>query len=236
MTFRIRILCSLIACVVSLNGPATATAQDVNPPRNPPSTRPGNGVDLKAECGFSPFISATYNYADLVTTADPFVGEFDASVTVIEYFDPNCGHCKTLHPIMKDVIEKYQDRVRFFMIPFVLWPYSLAQIEALYVAAAKGKYYDMLDAQLNIQRAGGLSMNDLRILAEELEIDPDWLQARVEEGRHQENIINLRQRIIEQGVSSTPTIMINGRYITEPASKTVDCIGKLIEGALVAGK
>jgi protein-disulfide isomerase len=193
---------------------------------------PANAQAAPAECGFTPYISRTGHYAELVSESDPVVGDFDAPVTVIEYFDPNCGHCRTMHPIMKKVIETYQDRVRFFMIPYVLWPYSLGQIEALYVSAAKGKYYEMLDAQFNVQQPGGLSIDELSDLAESIGIDPDWLKSRVAEGRHQQEIIARRGQIRELGVTGTPTIMINGRYITDSASKTAECIGHLIEEAL----
>lgn len=226
-TYRFRSLCALFVSVICLHSPALSAGQSTDQNRTE--------IDFKAECSYSPYISRSRNFADLVTSADPVVGDIDAPVTVIEYFDPNCGHCKAMHPVMKDIIEKYQDRARFYMVPFVLWEYSLGQIEALYVAAAKGKYYEMLQAQFDNQKAGGLSMNDLRDLAESIDIDPDWLEARVAEGRYQDSILNRRRQIIQKGVTGTPTIMINGRYITESAAKTASCIGQLIEETLVSG-
>ena len=190
----------------------------------------------EGECGFSPFISRASAYRQLVSQNDPSIGDFDAPVTVVEYFDPNCSHCKALHPIMKRVIERYRDHARFFMIPFVLWPHSLPQIEALYIAAARGKYHEMLDAQFSAQKPGGLSVQEISDIADETGLDPEWMKTRLAEGRHQTEIINRRNQIRGLGVTGTPTIMINGRFITDSSSKTAACIGQLIERALETGE
>lgn len=186
------------------------------------------------QCGYTTDISPVEDYGRLVTISDPYMGNFEADVTLIEYFDPNCSHCKNLHPILRDVISKYADRVNFYMIPYVLWPYSMAQIEALYIAAQEGKYFDMLDAQFNIQKPGGLSLYELRQIASELAMDPDRLQARLERGLYRKDILGKREQIIELGVRSTPTLVINGRFITDARAKTLDCLSQLIEEELNA--
>ncbi len=186
------------------------------------------------QCGYTTDIPPVQDYGDLVTISDPYLGNYDAVVTVIEYFDPNCSYCKSLHPVMQQLISKYADRVRFFMIPYVLWPHSMAQIEALYITAQEGKYYDMLDAQYNVQKSGGLSLYELRQIAAELDVDPDQLQARLERGLYRTDILSKKEQIKELGVSGTPTLVINGRFITDSDAKTVECLSRLIEEALKA--
>jgi len=188
----------------------------------------------QVQCGYTTDISPVEDFGRLVTISDPYLGNLHADVTLIEYFDPNCSHCKTLHPILQKVMLKYADRVRFFMIPYVLWPHSMAQIEALYIAAQEGKYFDMLDAQFNIQKPGGLSLYELRQIASELGMDPDRLQARLERGLYRKDILGKREKIIELGVTGTPTLVINGLFITEPQAKTFDCLSQLLEEELKA--
>jgi protein-disulfide isomerase len=182
-------------------------------------------------CSYSPYVSRVQDYANLVTSADPYVGNPDAPVTVVEYIDPNCGHCKHFHPVMKELMERYGDVATFYVVPFVIFPFSLPQVEALYVAAAKGKYYEMLDAQFDAQTPDGLDVDDLTALAVDIGIDPDWLEDRMAEGRHQQEIANRRREIIGLGIPGTPALMINGRFITDLSNATADCIGAMIEAA-----
>jgi len=182
-------------------------------------------------CSYSPYVSRVQDYANLVTSADPFVGNPNAPVTVLEYIDPNCSHCKHFHPVMKELMERYGDRATFYVVPFVIFPSSLPQIEALYVAAAKGKYYEMLDAQFDAQTPGGLDVDELTALAVQIDIDPDWLEDRIAQGRHQQEIANRRREIMGLGIPGTPALMINGRFITDLSTATADCIGSLIEAA-----
>src|SRR5690606_32768031 len=91
--------------------------------------------------------SRVENYEDFVSFGDPSAGDPNSDVIVIEFFDPNCPHCKTLHPLMKAAVDSLGSQARFVFRPFVLRPSSLMQIEALHIAAQQGKFFEMLDAQ-----------------------------------------------------------------------------------------
>jgi len=184
------------------------------------------------ECGYNEDIPEVEDYMRLITFGDPYMGNFDAGVTVVEYFDPNCPHCKTFHPIMKQVIADNEQHARFFMIPFVLWQYSLAQAEALFVAGQDGKYFEMLDAQYDNQKAGGMSLDELVLLAEDIGLDPEVFRGRLERGLNQRMIIARRQEISDLGIGGTPTVMINGRFISSD-SKSRECMNQLIAGVAI---
>ncbi|MFA6908927.1 MAG: DsbA family protein [Patescibacteria group bacterium] len=51
---------------------------------------------------------------------DPFVGSADAKVVVTEYSDFQCPACQSAQPIVKQVIEKYGDRIKFVYNNFPL--------------------------------------------------------------------------------------------------------------------
>jgi protein-disulfide isomerase len=182
------------------------------------------------ECGYDADIPAVEDYMRLITFGDPYKGNFDADVTVIEYFDPNCPHCKTMHPIMNNVIQERGEKARYFMVPYVLWQYSLIQVEALFVAGQDGKYFEMLDAQYEHQQPGGMSIDELTALAKEIGLDPEVFRARVERGMNQGMIMARRQEIIDMGIRGTPAVMINGRVI-DGQSKSFECIVELIDKA-----
>ncbi len=183
-------------------------------------------------CAYSETIAAVEDYGSLVNISDPFLGNVDSKVKVVEYFDPNCPHCREMHPIMDTIIRKYGDRVTFYMIPFVLWPYSIPQVEALYVAAQDGKYYEFLNAQYERQHSGGLTEAEVREAASSIGLDPDILVARVQRGLNNQSILARRKAIADLGVRGTPSVAINGRFI-DGDSKNLDCMSELIEDALV---
>jgi len=187
------------------------------------------------ECSFTEEIPAVEDYMRLVTFSDPYQGNFEADVTVIEYFDPNCPHCKTLHPIMKEVIAANGQHARFFMIPFVLWQYSLPQAEALFVAGQDGKYFDMLDAQYAAQKPGGMTIDELVSLASDIGLDPVVFRTRLEKGLNQRMILARRQEISELGIRGTPSVMINGKFV-DSGSKSLQCINELIAGEVAVLK
>jgi len=43
---------------------------------------------------------------------DPSIGPKDAKVTIVEFFDYNCGFCKRATPWVEEAVEKYGDDIR----------------------------------------------------------------------------------------------------------------------------
>lgn len=189
---------------------------------------------ISDECSYNEELPPVEDYMSLVSIADPYLGNLDADVTVLEFFDPNCPHCATFHTVMKQVIEDSGQHARFYMIPFPLWRYSLLQAEALFVAAQEGKYFEMLDAQYIHQKQGGMSLDEVTVLAEDIGLDPETFRSRVEQGLNQPMILDRRTRIAETGVRGTPSLMINGRFVASD-SKSRLCLNELIAEAATKG-
>ena len=179
------------------------------------------------ECSFRSEVPVAEDYMSLVSIADPYLGDMESSVTVIEFFNPNCPHCATFHPVMKQVVGDMGAHARFFLIPFPLWQYSLVQTEALYVAAQEGKYFDMLDAQYLHQKQGGMSMDEVTVLAGDIGLETAVFRQRLEQGLNQRMILERRQQIAEMGVRGTPSVMINGQLGAGDSLARI-CLNQLI--------
>lgn len=222
--------------------PATAPAAPTTAPAAPAAapapaaaaTPAAPAAPVMGACQYDPAVPAVQNYEQLVTFSDPFSGNASSGVQVLEFFDPNCPHCRTMHPIMKRVIQTHGDRAQFFMIPFIVFPQSLPQIEALYVAAQDGKFDEMIDAQFLAQKASGLSIPELAGLASGMGIDSTVFAQRVSRGLNRTMIASRREQIRNLGVGGVPTVMINGRLIKSEA-KTVACLQEMIEAAAPTG-
>lgn len=166
-------------------------------------------------------------YRDLISKNDPTVGNPEAPVVVIEYLDPNCPHCKQLHPVMSELVARYGLQAYFVFKPIPLWDFSIPQVVALYAAAREGKYEAMLEAQFARQRQGGLTLEELQAIAREIGMNPEQLTRQLQDKALSDYALQQRQQAGMIGVRGVPTVLINGRFVAG-ASRTVECLGQLI--------
>lgn len=184
----------------------------------------------QADCTYNPDIAPVTDWRELVSFADPTKGNPEAPVTVITYFDPNCPHCRTLHPIMEQVVEDHHEDARFVFKPFPLWQHSVAQVHALYAAAQEGKFFEMMQRQFDLQRTEGLSLEVLSQVASDIGMNSAAMETRIDAGLYSNLIMRDRERAMEAGVRSMPAVLINGRFV-DGFSRTRACLGTLIEQA-----
>ncbi len=211
---------------LEVSAPATATTSTAT---ELASDNQGQaGETPVATCTVDDNVDAIKDYKNLLSSFDPVYGPEGADVTVIEYFDPNCPHCQATHPVMKEIIAKYQDRVRFHLIPFPLRSSSLAQIEAMYVAKEQGKFFEMLDAQMAMQETRGLPVDQVRELATLIQMDVTLLNNRWRSGLYRRIVIEQQKKASEAGVSRVPAVIVNGQFVLH---KTPQCISQFIDNA-----
>ena len=189
------------------------------------------GADPAAVCQIDQRMPAVSDYRSLLSSFDPVFGPEDSPVTVVEFFDPNCPSCQATHPVIKEVLAKYRDRVRFHLIPFPLREASLPQIEAMYVAKEQGKFLEMLDAQMAMRVTSGLPVDQIRELATLIGMDVTMLNNRWRSGLYRRVILEQSRKVSSTGMSSVPTLMVNGQYVLQ---KTPECISQFIDEALPA--
>lgn len=167
---------------------------------------------------------------NIMSDSDPVLGNPSADVLLIEFFDPNCHHCRRIHSVMKDVMKKYGDRVKFYMHPIPAWRYSIRQIEALLLAKEKGKYYEMIDQQLENQQKRGLSVDQIAAMADSIGIDPSWMRDRLKRQAVRKQVGRRSYQAQKAGVKNAPTLAIGRKIIS--SSQPTSCIGRLIERTL----
>lgn len=83
--------------------------------------------------------------------ADPAVGNPQGAVTVVEFFDPRCGYCKRMVPVVEELLRRQRD-VRWVMKDFpILGPASVLASRALLAAQKQGKYAELHDAVMKLR-------------------------------------------------------------------------------------
>jgi len=83
--------------------------------------------------------------------ADPAIGNQTGAVTVVEFFDPRCGYCKQMRPVIGELLRRQRD-VRWVMkdLP-ILGPSSVQASRALLAAQRQNRYAELHDAVLKLR-------------------------------------------------------------------------------------
>lgn len=193
-------------------------------------------VDV-AGCRFDPDRPYYSNIDRLITEEDPISGNPEAPVTIIEFLDPNCPHCKTVHPIMKAVAAKYPDQLRIVYKPVALVgsaTHSLDEVSALLQAEEQGRFEEMLEFQfVNQTPRTGLSVNLLTDAAEELGMDAQVFRAAITDGKYNRQARRTRQLFNDLGLTGVPAVILEGRVV-HSQSRSVGCLSHFIEQELAA--
>ena len=140
-------------------------------------------------------------------------GAVDAPVTVVEYGDYECPYCAAAAPVLEQLVEGSDGRVRLVFRNFPLadrHPYALTAALAAEAAAAQGAFWPMHD--LLFTKQDRLTDVALRAYAEHLGLDGDRVvgEPAQEFGDRVENDF---AEGLAAGVEGTPTLFIDGvRY------------------------
>ena len=129
---------------------------------------------------------------------------------------------------MKNIIEAFENDFLIVIKPNPLWNHSLQQIQALYIAKDYGKFDEMLNEQFERQKPGkGLNLDQLKEIADLIGLDSDLMTKRIKKADFLKHIIQENQRVRKAGITSAPTLLLNGKTIASK-SRNVDCIKELL--------
>jgi protein-disulfide isomerase len=146
-----------------------------------------------------------------VEAVGPARGPADAAVTIVEFSDYQCPFCRRAEPTVKEVLAKYEGKVRFVFRHFPLdriHPQARGASEAAACADAQGKFWEyhegLFAENAQLDRAG------LDALAEKTGLDPAAFKVCMDEGRTKDLVQKDLEAGTEAGVSGTPAFFING--------------------------
>ncbi len=149
-----------------------------------------------------------------VGAADHVQGPKSAAVTLVEYGDYECVHCRAVHPIIRELQERLGDRVQYVFRHF---PISSSHIhaqhaaEAAEAAGAQGKFWEMHN--LLFEHGEALEDHHLVRYASELELDIERFEHEFSEHVYAKDVKEDFLSGVRSGVNGTPTFFINGvRY------------------------
>lgn len=149
---------------------------------------------------------------------DHALGSSDAPVTLVEYGDYECPHCRRAHPVVTELRKRLGGTLRFVFRNFPLTelhPHALHAAEAAESVAAHagdGAYWSMHDAIFAHQKDSDDALDDAHLgqYAADVGADTEAVLRDLEAGTHEERVRADFVSGVRSGVNGTPTFFVNG--------------------------
>lgn len=153
-------------------------------------------------------------------------GKDDAKVTLVEFADYKCGHCRDASKALKPLFKKYDGKVKFVFIDFPIITGSQRIAEGAFCAKQQDKYWEYHTAAFDEQ---GKTDNPEDI-AKKVKLDEKKFKECLG-GKDAAALVNKGKEEGERlGVTGTPSMYINGRKVV--SGYTEQALTKEIEKAL----
>ena len=157
----------------------------------------------------------------------PVLGNPDGDVTVVEFFDYQCGPCKSIRQHVFDIVEA-DENVKVVMKEFpVLGPASTTAALAALAAREQGRYLEMHQALMQYQ--GRLSDDVIFAIAVDQGLDLDRLRADMNDKTVEAEIIGNRELAQAIGVRGTPAFIVNETVV--PGAVPLDVLMDMVQEA-----
>jgi protein-disulfide isomerase len=172
----------------------------------------------------------------VATTGFPSKGPANATVTIVEFSDFECPYCGGFYPTLKEVEKNYKDKIRIVYRQFPLTsihPRAMKAAEASLCANDQGQFWQMHDAMFTDQSK--LEVSDLKDKAAKLSMNTATFNACLDSSKYAAGIKSEILEGAKVGVSGTPSLFINGRFLS--GDQPYEDLAKIIDDELSrAGK
>lgn len=160
----------------------------------------------------------------------PSRGPADAPVTIVEFADFRCPHCRTMLPVLDRVLAAYPNDVRlvFVHMPVVSAESGRAAVAAV-AAERQGAFWEMHDFLFELQRQP-LEEELLRGVVLRLGLDADRFSLDL---RSEASVLEVEADLAaaeQLGVRATPAYLVNGRLLE--GTQPFEVFRQLIEAEL----
>lgn len=166
-------------------------------------------------------------------------GNTNSSVTLTEFIDFQCEACYEYYPVVKEIKEKYKDRVKFQIRNFPITSghkFAMKAAIAAEAAARQDKFFAMHDKLFEGQKTWELSSDPQKYFdqyAKEVGLNMDQYKKDLEN----EEVVAVINRdlkdVTDLNAKGTPTFLLNGKMIENPgpsAEKLSELLDRALQG------
>jgi predicted DsbA family dithiol-disulfide isomerase len=181
--------------------------------RNRDQTREAFIKRLKKDYGYKSYLEPLR--INIETAGYPTIGPANAPITIVEFSDFECPFCGGLFPTLKQVEKDYADKLRVVYREFPLnsiHPHAEKAAEAALCAFEQQHFWEFHDSMFGNQRE--LNVDDLKKRAVDMKLDTQKFNECIDSGREVPAIQKDIQEGARAGVTGTPAMFINGRFLS----------------------
>lgn len=145
----------------------------------------------------------------------PVKGNASAPVTLVEFADFECPHCKRAQPVLKQLVDEYKNDVKVYFKNYPLGQHTNARLaaEASVAAQNQGKFWPYTDKVWD--KSEFLTPAELEKIAGEVGLDVAKWRADLASSSTKARVDRDRADGVALGIQSTPSIYINGKLFTD---------------------
>ena len=138
-------------------------------------------------------------------------GNKNGDVTLVEFYDYNCGYCKQVPDVLARLIEEDKNlKVIFKELPILAETSQFASVAAM-ASMKQGKFSKFHSAMMKNKRA--LTEDLILKIATDSGIDEAQLLIDMEDPKIEENIMKTKYLVQNIGISGTPGFVIGNQII-----------------------
>ena len=153
--------------------------------------------------------------AEVPITGAPSKGPEYAPVTIVKFEDYQCPFCKQVQPIFKELLSRYNGKIRLVHKDLPLdsiHPQSRQAAEAARCADEQGKFWSY--HYVLYTNSSNASQENLKSYAKEVGLDVNAFERCLGNGKFRAVVQRDLMDGAQLGVTGTPTFFINGREIS----------------------
>ena len=141
----------------------------------------------------------------------PSKGSSSAAVTIVEWADFECPHCRHAAPVLEKAVENHPGKVRlvYKFYPLQAHVHGESAARAAVAAMKQGKFWEMHHALFEHQEA--MEPRDIEKYAKDIGVDFAKWKADWESEATADRVNRDRKQGDAVKVSGTPTVYVNGR-------------------------
>jgi protein-disulfide isomerase len=150
------------------------------------------------------------NRAQIDIGSSPFKGPADAKITIVEFSDFQCPHCKRGAQTMEEVMEAYPNQVKlvFKNIPLQFHKQAMPAAKAALAAAKQGKFWEMHD--MLFENQGSLGDAFYVEAATKLGLDVEKFKTDMASPEVEAQVKADQEQGEKNGIQGTPGFFVNG--------------------------
>ena len=145
----------------------------------------------------------------------PMKGNAKARITLVEFADYECPHCKHFQPVLHQILDEFPNDVKLYFKHYPLPQHTNARLaaEAATAAQKQGKFWPYEEKLWANQ--DNLTPAELEKYAKETGLDVTKFRQDLESPAVKARVQKDRTEGSAAGISSTPTLFINGREYSD---------------------